>query len=329
MVNAMTKPTVLLVDDEERILRSLGLLLRMQYQVFATSDGYEALEILKREKIHVLISDQRMPIMNGSELLRQAKELAPDTMRILLTGYADADADAALASVNEGEVFRYITKPWGPKELRDTIAHAADIAMGLERSGTEQLGTNSPEVATAVATVTTATTRLTCLVLDQDESTFHAVQDILGEQHDVVWANGVQSALRVMATHAVAILVTELSLGNDDLSTVIKTLKQTHPETLTIILTCFKDTSRLVDLINQAQVYRYLPKPVRKGLLAKSIQSTIARYHSITATPVLLQTQAVEKTQDVQEQQASERIAGYLAKLRGKTVFTASPELTG
>lgn len=307
------KPRVLLVDDEERILRSLGLLLRMQYQVFATSDGYEALDILKREKIHVLISDQRMPIMSGSELLRQARELAPDTMRILLTGYADADA--ALESVNEGEIFRYITKPWGPKELRDTIAQAADIAVGLQ-SVVASPASRSAEAEAAM---------LTCLVLDQDESTYRAVQDILGDQHEVVWARSIQDALRVMATQAVAILVTELSLGNEDLSAMIKTLKQTHPEMLTIILTCFKDTSRLVDLINQAQVYRYLPKPVRKGMLTKSIQSTIARYQSLTATPALLQTQVVEKTQDVQEQQASERIAGYLARLRGKTVFAGSP----
>lgn len=307
------KPRVLLVDDEERILRSLGLLLRMQYHVFATSDGFEALNILKREKIHVLISDQRMPIMSGSELLRQARELAPDTMRILLTGYADADA--ALESVNEGEIFRYITKPWGPKELRDTIAQAADIAVGLER-----VVARSPELMPRCDAAI-----LTCLVLDQDQATYRAVQEILGDQHEVLWARSIQDALKVMATQAVAILVTELSLGNEDLSAMIKTLKQTHPETLTIILTCFKDTSRLVDLINQAQVYRYLPKPVRKGMLTKSIQSTIARYQAMTATPALLQTQTVEKTQDVGEQQASDRIAGYLAKLRGKTVFAASP----
>lgn len=307
------KPRVLLVDDEERILRSLGLLLRMQYQVFATSDGYEALDILKREKIHVLISDQRMPIMSGSELLRQAKDVAPDTIRILLTGYADADA--ALDSVNEGEIFRYITKPWGPKELRDTIAQAADIAVGLENV------VASPSSPLLVPDAT----ELTCLVLDQDESTYRAVQEILGDSHEVIWARSIQEALQVMATQAVAILVTELSLGNEDLSAMIKTLKQTHPETLTIILTCFKDTSRLVDLINQAQVYRYLPKPVRKGMLTKSIQSTIARYRSLSATPALLQTQVVEKTQDVREQQVSDRIAGYLAKLRGKTVFAGSP----
>lgn len=305
------KPRVLLVDDEERILRSLGLLLRMQYQVFATSDGYEALDILRREKIHVLISDQRMPIMSGSELLRQARDVAPDTIRILLTGYADADA--ALASLNEGEIFRYITKPWGPKELRDTIAQAAEIALGIEQADAAR---------PVAASVTEA--GLTCLVLDQDESTYAAVRDILGDGHEVIWARSIPQALQVMATQAVAILVTELSLGNEDLSAMIKTLKQTHPETLTIILTCFKDTSRLVDLINQAQVYRYLPKPVRKGMLSKSIESTIARYQSMSVRPMLLRAQVVEKPRDEAEQQVSERIAGYLAKLRGKTSFAGN-----
>ena len=115
-----TKAKVLLVDDEERILRTLGMLLRMQYDVISTTDGHEALRILQRERIHLLISDQRMPIMTGTQLLRQAKQMSPNTMRILLTGYADVDA--AVDAVNEGEIFRYINKPWGPKELRDTIA---------------------------------------------------------------------------------------------------------------------------------------------------------------------------------------------------------------
>lgn len=305
------KPKVLLVDDEERILRSLGLLLRMQYQVFATSDGHEALEILKREKIHVLISDQRMPIMTGSELLRRARDIAPDTVRILLTGYADADA--ALEAVNEGEIFRYITKPWGPKELRDTIAQAAEIAVKMEGAS----------IAPAAAVAAPAG-KLTCLVLDRDEETFKAVQDILGAQHEVVWRQTVQGALQILSSRAVAILVTELSLGDEDLSAMIKTLKQEHPEMLTIILTCFKDTSRLADLINQAQVFRYLPKPLRKGLLGKSIESTIMRYRAITAAPVLLSTQVVEKPTDIFQQEASGKIMEYMARLRGKTGFKRS-----
>lgn len=309
VTSPQVKPKVLLVDDEERILRSLGLLLRMQYQVFATSDGHEALQILKREKIHVLISDQRMPVMTGSELLRHARGIAPDTVRILLTGYADADA--ALEAVNEGEIFRYINKPWGPKELRDTIAQAAEIAVRVEGASVAEA---MPEEA--------ASDKLTCLVLDRDESTYKAVLDILGGNHEVVWRQSVQGALQILASKPVAILVTELSLGDEDLSAMIKTLKQEHPEMLTIILTCFKDTSRLVDLINQAQVFRYLPKPVRKGMLTKSIESTLTRYQAMMSKPVLLTTQVVEKTQVPQEQEASEKITGYLARLRGKTGFS-------
>lgn len=309
------KPKVLLVDDEERILRSLGLLLRMQYQVFATSDGNEALEILRREKIHVLISDQRMPIMTGSELLRQAREVAPDTVRLLLTGYADADA--ALDAVNDGEIFRYINKPWGPKELRDTIAQAAEIALQVEGN---EMAVEAPEAASPA--------KLVCLVLDRDESTYRAVLDILGGNHEVVWRQSVQGALQVLASKSVAILVTELSLGDEDLSAMIKTLKQAHPEMLTVVLTCFKDTSRLVDLINQAQVFRYLPKPVRKGMLSRSIESTIARYRELTLKPVLLKTQQVEKTVNTVEQQSSARILDYLSRLRGKTGF-GRPTVSG
>lgn len=304
-MNAMTdnKPRILLVDDEERILRSLGMLLRMHYQVFATSDGHEALAILKREKIHVLISDQRMPIMTGTELLQQARVIAPDTIRILLTGYADAEA--AVAAVNDGEIFRYINKPWGPKELRDTIAQAVQIAQKLE----------APAAVTAAVA---DDARLTCLVLDKDIATYQAVKELLEPAHEVVWRRSVDGALDVLTSQRVAILVTELSLGDEDLSAMLKTLKQEHPELLTIILTCFKDTSRLVELINQAQIYRYLPKPLRKGLLGQNIDSTIARYRRLRAQPAQVLTQAVEKPQAPAQQQKAAQIAQYLGWLRSR-----------
>jgi DNA-binding NtrC family response regulator len=306
----MSKARILLVDDEERILRSLGMLLRAQYEVFATSDGNEALAILRREKIHVIVSDQRMPIMTGTELLRQARQIAPDAIRILLTGYADAEA--AVEAVNEGEIFRYINKPWGPKELRDTIAQATEIALNLE---------NAP-LPGEIAAV--ADQGLICLVLDQDEDTYKAVRDILEpQQHTVLWRRTFSEAMEELAKTRVSILVTELSLGNVDLSAMVKTLKQEHPDMLTIILTCFKDTSRLVDLINQAQVFRYLPKPVRKGLLGRSIEASIARYYSLHARPVALKAQVVEMPRNLEQQNESAKVADYLARLRARVA--ASP----
>lgn len=298
------KPRILLVDDEERILRTLTMLLKMQYQVFSTTDGNEALKILKKEKIHVLISDQRMPLMVGTELLRQAKNLSPQTMRILLTGYADVDA--ALDSVNEGEIFRYINKPWGPKELRDTVADAAGIAMKLEMVSVPSFPAPAPARG------------VTCLVLDEDVLVYEAVKEILGETHQVLWRTTMASALAVMASQTIAVLVTELQVGDGDTSVMLKTLKQEYPDVLTIINTSFKDTVRVSQLINQAQVFRYLPKPLRKGLLAKSLESTLMRYKQLQDVPVLKEATKVEVSNDVQEKAMSTKIMDYLSRLRAK-----------
>ncbi len=312
------KPKILLVDDEERILRSLSMLLRTQYQIFATSDGNEALKILSQEKIHVIISDQRMPIMTGTELLKQARDVAPDTIRILLTGYSDADA--ALDALNDGEIFRYINKPWGPKELRETIAQAASIADKLDAlPDVPVLHMTAPsEIVTAAVAAPVSEVPLVCMVLDRDESTYLVVKEILEPAHQVIWRQDVQSALTTLMTQSVAIMVTELSLGDEDLSAMIKTLKQEHPEMLTIILTNFKDTSRLIELINQAQVYRYLPKPVRRGLLSKSIESSIVRYKALNAQPERLQTQQVEVTQDPMQSADNKKVSDFLTQLRAK-----------
>ena len=308
------KPKILLVDDEERILRSLSMLLRTQYQIFATSDGHEALKILRQENIHVIISDQRMPIMTGTELLRQARDIAPDTIRILLTGYSDADA--ALDALNDGEIFRYINKPWGPKELRDTIAQAANIAGKLEKLLPESL-LNTVSVLSKEPEII-VNKRLSCLVLDRDESTYLVVKEILGASHDVFWSQDVGSALNILTSQSIAIMVTELSLGDVDLSSMIKTLKQEHPELLTIVLTNFKDTSRLVELINQAQVFRYLPKPVRKGLLGRNIESSIERHRSLQAQPERLQTQIVEAPVDPIQKVETSKVSEFLAQLRAR-----------
>jgi len=308
-----SKPRILLVDDEERILRTLTMLLRMQYQVFSTTDGHEALKILQQEKINVLISDQRMPTMIGTELLEKAKNLSPNTVRILLTGYADIDA--AMDSVNEGEIFRYINKPWGPKELRDTIADAVNIAAKLEKVNIPSFPVPFPAKG------------LTCLVLDEDVAVFETVKELLGAQHNVLWRTTIASALTVLAAQPVAVLVTELQLADGDASIMIKTLKREYPDLLTIINTCFKDTQRVASLINQAQVFRYLPKPLRKGLLAKSLESTLARYKQLQDVPVLKEAIKLEQSTDIQENVVSSKIADYLARLRAKGFGGSKPAL--
>jgi signal transduction histidine kinase len=110
-----SRPTLIVVDDEPEVLRSLHDLLRFDFRVRTFTDPAEALTTLEAEDAAVVMSDQRMPQMSGVEFLRRAKGLRPDTTRLLFTGYSDIKA--VIDAINEGNVFRYISKPWDPDEL--------------------------------------------------------------------------------------------------------------------------------------------------------------------------------------------------------------------
>ncbi|NWB98116.1 response regulator [Pseudomonas gingeri] len=119
-VDVVIKPRVLLVDDEESILNSLRRLLRSQgYELFLADSGARALEIMATQPIDLVISDARMPNMDGASLLTRIHELYPACLRILLTGYADLDMIAK--AINEGRIYRYLSKPWNDEELLLTI----------------------------------------------------------------------------------------------------------------------------------------------------------------------------------------------------------------
>lgn len=117
------KPKMLIVDDEPNVLESLCQLFDLEFHVLTASDGQMALSLLQHHpEVAIVISDQRMPGMSGVELLKHVKQLVPNTMRILLTGYADLEA--VLDSVNVGEVFRYVRKPWVAETLKSIVALA-------------------------------------------------------------------------------------------------------------------------------------------------------------------------------------------------------------
>ncbi|MBU4228810.1 MAG: response regulator, partial [Proteobacteria bacterium] len=111
------KGKILFVDDEENILRSLQrLFMDEEIEVFTASSGAKGLEILAREtEVGVIVSDQRMPEMTGVDFLEKSKAISPQSIRILLTGYADVNA--AIDAINRGGTFRYLNKPWNDDEL--------------------------------------------------------------------------------------------------------------------------------------------------------------------------------------------------------------------
>jgi len=118
------KITILYVDDEENNLFSFKATFRIKYNVITALSGDEALRILYNNRIHIIITDQRMPEMTGVEFLERVLEKYPDPMRILLTGYADMGA--VVDAVNKGKIFHYLAKPWNEEELNITIKRAYD-----------------------------------------------------------------------------------------------------------------------------------------------------------------------------------------------------------
>lgn len=117
--------TILIVDDEPNVISSLKrALVDEPYAIYSVNSGEEGLKLLKQHKIKLIISDERMPGMAGSDFLSFAKKEFPDTIRIMLTGHASIDA--AMKAVNKGEIYRFFTKPWDEIELKIAIRMALE-----------------------------------------------------------------------------------------------------------------------------------------------------------------------------------------------------------
>ncbi|MGH0036160.1 MAG: response regulator [Myxococcota bacterium] len=118
-------PRILIVDDEEAILETMTFTFMDVYEVITTTDARRGIELLdEHAPVAVVITDQRMPEMTGVEFLAKVVERHPDTVRIILTGFADMDA--TIQAINEGQVYAYINKPWEPDQLKQLVARAVD-----------------------------------------------------------------------------------------------------------------------------------------------------------------------------------------------------------
>ncbi len=118
-------PAVLVVDDEPRSLETLRRTLEEEFQVFTAASAEEAEAVMAREFVHIVVSDQRMPGTSGVELLRRLRSQWPDTVRIILSGFTEAED--IIAGVNEAGIWQYLMKPWHPDQLLLTLKKAAEL----------------------------------------------------------------------------------------------------------------------------------------------------------------------------------------------------------
>lgn len=293
---------ILFVDDEERILRSLALQFRRDYQVLTESDPQRALQRLKSEAVQIIVSDQRMPQMSGAELLAQAREIAPQTLRILLTGYSDLDA--AVQALNSGGIFRYLTKPWDTQEMAFTLRQAAEIAA--RQAQAPQLP--SPRRLSAPLNV---------LLLDDDPQTREAVSEFCAAGgHRLLGAASLAEAVALLNRESVDLLVSDLTLAGEAVAPLLKTLAQAHPRLLSLVVTPFCDTQALLKLINEAQIFRYLPKPIRRGLFDKGLKAAAEQALLWQAQPEQVVRRLAEVPREAVEREKVGSLMGMLGRLR-------------
>lgn len=127
MSTTNSKVTVLYVDDEQGNLSGFRSNFRREFNVLTAQSGEEALKLIEEQEVHVVISDQRMPGMEGADLLARVRDLQPRAVRMLMTAYADVQA--VIDAVNKGNIFGYATKPYDPADLRIRIEQAASLAI--------------------------------------------------------------------------------------------------------------------------------------------------------------------------------------------------------
>ena len=278
------KARVLFVDDEPRVLTTMRMLFRAHYEVYFAEGGAQALELLRKQPVDVVVSDQRMPGMSGIELLRAARELNPNAMRILLTGYSDLNA--IIGSINEGEIFRFVNKPWSNEDLSTTVARAVSAARV---SAAVAVKASEPAAEPSGP-------RPAVLVMDDDARVPPQIQAILGNDFRVFGASGMSEAVDLLERERIGVVISDTRVQDHPVVNLISTLKQHHPELVSVILTERADAGAAIDLINQGQIYRFITKPIIDNACKITVQSALKHHERLTQSPELHQRYEVAHT---------------------------------
>jgi DNA-binding NtrC family response regulator len=322
-----SRPQILFVDDEQRVLNSMRIMFRREYGLHLAGSGSEALEIIQRNPIDVIVADHRMPQMTGVEVLTQVRQASPRTVRILLTGYADLDA--VEGSINEGEVFRFLTKPCPPDQLREAIALAAKVARQVESPKPEATAELQP-VATAAERAEApgqapAASRerlaqgLGIVVFSTDEEVVNVVQQAVRGRLPVYRASNIVQVIKALVEHRPGVLLTDISDDKATIQSMTARLKEHLPELVTIAVSPHRDVLDMVWLINHGQIFRFLRKPLSAGRCAISLQAALKHHRMLLKHPELVQRHQVVATTD-----DAGLVGGMLAKLKSVRRLWAS-----
>jgi response regulator RpfG family c-di-GMP phosphodiesterase len=288
------KSHILVVDDEQLILSSLKNLLEFDYTVHTADNGKEALKILGLHPIKVLMSDQRMPEMMGHELLREAKRVSPNTIRLLLTGYSDLES--IINSVNAGEIFRYINKPWKSDMILSVFKLAVQIYDRLVQlapaAPAHQQATPPPAAVKAPAPAPPHKVHIeveeknsSVMFVGYKDAELDGLVSQFQKGYDVLKSPSVDDAFKQIAQKPVSVIVSNVEFGEENAIDFLNTVKQEYPNVVTVILTEVVDAGLAIRSINELNVFRYLIKPVEGAEFKTVIDSAVSKSQMFKAKP--------------------------------------------
>ena len=268
---ANDKSGILFIDDEPFILSTLRDLFDDDYRVFTSATGKAGLDILKNEDIKVIVSDQRMPGMLGHQVLREARNIKPNTVRMLLTGYSDLEE--ILNSVNAGEVFRYINKPWNTENLIQLVSLSVNIYDKVQEVQTiipnskKQYG----DFRQHKTHVEVQEKSVSVLFVDFDPLELKRLVETYSKSCETLGATTIDDAFKTLAKVPVSVVVSNVNFNDDDPINFLSAIGKEYPQIVTVILTEVKDATLAVRSINELNVFKYLIKPSDEPKLEETI----------------------------------------------------------
>jgi len=265
---------ILFVDDEPQVLETISLIFRNWH--FVTAVGAEAaLKAISDDKFAVVVSDQRMPGMTGAELLKKVREIAPETIRIILTGYSDMDS--IIEAINSGEVWRFINKPWDNQKLKATVKAAVDL-YEVNRMLKEQQKTGQ-------AVNAKQSNASTVLFIDKRADHLQKYQELFKDTYNVRVCETLPEALKIIESEPIAAVACDSSLASEEGADFLAAIKQRFPAVVTIFMSDSKDANEAIRLINEGQIFRYLVKPFPRQALINAVQEAVQKHSEIKVLP--------------------------------------------
>ena len=287
------KPIMLVVDDEAAILKSLKRLFHDDYEVLTAENAQDALHILEQSPVHLIISDYRMPGLDGLAFLRQVKERWPEIIRIMLTGYADVNS--MMDDISSGVIYRFVSKPWNDDELYMAIRLAMQQYKLINQIKKLKLEKGKADISSPTDLMIAEQERrgenkFTLLFVDDEEYVLRTLKRLFADDdYQVMTAGSAEDAVTILEMDPVHLVVSDFRMPGMDGLEFLRLVQQRWPATIRVMLTGVADSQGLMDDISEGVIYKFISKPWQNEELKMAVRLALRQYVLIEEMKKLLQ----------------------------------------